>query len=178
MDCILYGLLSIVLILSVCSDKKNYKIRNTYLVIGSTGGLIVNSINLGLVGFYKSILGFLFPMFCLMILFALHMIGAGDIKLFSTIGAIMGIRFIMLCMILSFVIGGIISLIILIFSKNLFVRIQYFINYFSKLIQTKKIVPYYDKEVDGYKVVIHFSYAIGIATTIQLVFEYYNISYL
>ena len=50
--------------------------------------------------------------------YSLKMLGAGDIKLFSAISAIMGHRFVLLSMVFSFLVGGVIALLIMLIRKT------------------------------------------------------------
>jgi prepilin peptidase CpaA len=79
-------------------------------------GLLINTFEYGVQGLKSSLFGLFVPMLLLGVLFYLKLIGAGDIKLFSAIGALLGGNFILYGMAYSFVIAGMVSL--LIFIKN------------------------------------------------------------
>lgn len=104
-----YIILIYLLIFSIISDIKYSKILNLYLIPGTISGLFINAFEHGVQGLKSSLLGVLVPILLLGILFYLELIGAGDIKLFSTIGALLGCKFILYGMAYSFVFAGIIS---------------------------------------------------------------------
>lgn len=170
--------LFLLIVLSVRTDYKLYKIKNyiifPFLVIGIITNLISSQVN----GFFDSIFGIIVPVIVLMILFILRMLGAGDIKLFSAIGSIMGLTFVIKTMILSFLAGGVISLILILIRKNGIVRIKYLISYLKLCIMTFSIQSYteFDDKSDGAK--FRFSYAIMLGTILNLVFIYYKIDFL
>jgi len=72
----------------------------------------------GVRGLLDSLLGIIVPFLLLIVLYALRMLGAGDVKLFSAIGAVLGVRAALWIMAYSFLAGGVIALIILIINRN------------------------------------------------------------
>jgi len=70
------------------------------------------------------------------------MIGAGDIKLLSVLGGIMGVPDILICMIWSVIFGAVLSAAILIICGDLSRRLTYFTNYFKLYFRTGKRIPY------------------------------------
>lgn len=160
--------LSILLSGAVITDTESYKIRNGYLVIGSILGFLLNFITKGYSGLVFSLLGLILPIIILFFLFILHMLGAGDIKLFATIGAIMGVKFVSFVILYSFIIGGIIAFCILVFKKTLLIRLNYFFSYVKRCILNKNIEVYYQANQDNYGQVMHFSYFIAISVIIQI----------
>jgi prepilin peptidase CpaA len=87
---IVYLVLICLLFLSVISDLKASKIRNIFVFPAALLGIIINAYSYGLSGFRSSIMGIVMPIVLLGILFCARLIGAGDIKLFSAIGAFLG----------------------------------------------------------------------------------------
>ncbi|TCT11655.1 prepilin peptidase CpaA [Natranaerovirga pectinivora] len=166
---IAYINLIIILIISVITDKKSYKINNKILFIGSLFGFFLNSVQNGLKGFTDSFLGFILPITFLFVLFALNMLGAGDVKLFATIGALMGFEFVLYVMLYSFVFGGILAFVILIRRRLLLNRLKYFMTYITSVFITKRLGVYYDKKRDGLEPVMHFSYAITMGVLIKII---------
>ena len=96
-------------------------------------------------------------------LYLFHVIGSGDIKLFSVVGGFLGVTKVIHIIILAFIIGAIISVIQFILFQNFKNRIQYLMNYIHTIIKEKRIRPYYIKTEDNYKNVIPFSLAIMIS---------------
>lgn len=162
-----------IITLAVITDKKSYKIKNQYLIIGSLIGLTFNSICCGKEGLITSILGFIIPIVIFFLLFALRMIGAGDIKLYATIGAIMGLEFVLYSILYSLIIGAIGSLLIMIKRRILITRLKCFVKYIYNIVVTGKIDSYYNLELDGYEGVIHFTYFIALGVLIYLIKIYF-----
>lgn len=162
------GIIFLIVILAMWTDRGHYRINNSYLLIGSTLGFFINIKINGLHGFLNSLLGLLFPMIILFILFVLRMLGAGDIKLFATIGAIMGYAFVLRTMLYSFCVGGGIALIVLLYKKALILRLKYFADYMIRSMRMRKFNAYYDIASEGYTYAMHFSYAIAASVTIQV----------
>ncbi|AEY65760.1 A24 family peptidase [Clostridium sp. BNL1100] len=108
-----YIILFIILLLSVLSDLKTSKIRNIYTVSTIIAGFAVNIYFSGIYGFKESIKGSILPVLILGIFFYARLIGAGDIKLYSSIGAVFGIDFVIMVAAYSFLICGLYSLVML-----------------------------------------------------------------
>lgn len=159
----LFALLS----LALASDINTYRIKNSIIITFIIAGLATNIVISGLSGVVVSLLGILFPVLALIILFALRMLGAGDIKLFSAIGAVMGAGFVGYAMVYSFIYGGIIAIIIVAVRKNGKQRLAYLINYVKSCILSHSLLPYSDfaDKSDGGK--FRFSYAILCGTLTQ-----------
>ena len=135
-------LLELLLVLALLDDLKAYRVRNTitlpFILIGAAMNLCINGIN----SLHTVAIGILIPIICLMPLFSLKMLGAGDIKLFSAIGAIMGHRFVLSSMAFSFLAGGVIALLIMLIRKNLRQRFTYLFQYLIYCFITFSIKPY------------------------------------
>jgi prepilin peptidase CpaA len=86
-------LLVIILGLSLYHDVKEQKIKNIVTLPGALLGLILNGTENGWSGLTLSFWGWVVPTLALMIFYYIHVIGAGDIKLYAAIGAIMGLDF-------------------------------------------------------------------------------------
>lgn len=95
----------------------------------------------------KQITGMLLPVIIFAPLFLFHMIGAGDIKLFSVLGGIMGTEKILRCIIYAVTCGAGISLAILILNGDAFSRFWYLREYIREYFQTGEIKPYYKGNV-------------------------------
>ena len=157
--------LLILLGLAVYYDIRYFRIPNVLIGIGMVTGMIYQFI-------YKTstasdiLLGVFIPIVSLFLLFYLHMLGAGDIKLLSMAGIFLG-RSVLSVIWQSFVIAAIISFFQLIFKKNFCNRISYFIRYCFQTIRSGIITPYYQPEKDQYKNAMHFSIAIFCAVILH-----------
>lgn len=128
-----------------------------------------------------TLLGAIFiPILVLFPLFLFKTLGAGDIKLLSVVGSFFGLHFVLKSILISFVIGAVMSLYYLTNHNLLFQRLHYlvcYIQYLKKLnkenIKIGYIKPYYDVKVNGYQGVIHFSIAIFLSFLLQIIFQYY-----
>jgi len=152
--------LIILMSLALISDIKTYKIKNKIVYPFTLIGLMTNLYSNGLEGLLFSLKGMIIPVLLLIIFFALRMLGAGDIKLFSAIGAIMGLGFVLQAIIYSFLTGGVIALLIIIARKNGMKRFKYFFQYLKSCFLTVSILPYTDfnDKNDGGK--FRFTFAI------------------
>lgn len=137
-----YFFLFIVTGLAVIWDIRTRKIPNLLLIGGLAIGWCIQIIEYGREGMLQFLGGSLIPLFLLAVLFYFRMLGAGDIKLFSVIGGFLGINSIIPCIAVSFLLGAILSLFLLIGRGILKERLQYFFAYFCSYFQTKKWVSY------------------------------------
>jgi prepilin peptidase CpaA len=156
------------LLLSLISDIKTYRIKNSITFPFVALGLITNFLSGGLQGLGDSLAAFILPPTLLIILYMARMLGAGDIKLFRAIGSIMGTHFVFHATICSFLCGGIIALAVIIIRKNGRQRMQHLIKYIKTCIATLSLHPYttFEDKRDGAK--FRFSYAIFSGTMISL----------
>lgn len=159
------------LVIALRSDIRSYKIKNivtlTFIIIG----MFTNTIAYGYEGFIDSSLGGIIPLLLLFILYALKMLGAGDIKLFSALGAVFGAKYIFEILAYSFIAGGIIALILVIVRKNAKDRIMHLYNYLKSLILTLRFIPYteFDNKEDNGK--FPFAYAVFFGTIVFILGE-------
>lgn len=176
MICNLKFVLLFILVLSaLISDIKTYKIKNTIIIVFITAGITLNTFAYGFRGLGDSLLGSIFPVLLLLVLFAAKMLGAGDIKVFCSIGALMGLHYVMYCMAFSFIAGGAIALFIMLTGRNFIQRFTYFANYIKRCYLTASIMPYGDFSVkdDGTK--MRFSYAVVTGTFLYQIYIFISI---
>lgn len=159
----LFTLLLLALICDIRTYKINNKIVYSFILLGILTNLYLNGVG----GLKESLLGIIIPFALLFILYALRMLGAGDIKLFSAIGAIMGKNFILYTVAYSFIAGGIISFFIILLRKNGKKRLIYFLNYLKVSIFSFSLFPYenFENKKDGGK--FRFSYGIVCGTLLH-----------
>ena len=145
-------------------------------------GFISNLIFFGIDGLVSSLIGFVLPLILLSVMYVLRMLGAGDIKLFAVIGSIMGYKFILWTLTLSFISGGIIAFIIVIIKGNAVGRFKHLSVYLMQCFLSQTIQPYsetnstdetkHSSEKEASK--FHFSYAIACGTILNLFFSNVN----
>lgn len=151
------------------TDIKEYKIKNKIvlpmIVIGLAIGLIGNTIT-------DSIMGMLLPL-VLFPLFALKMLGAGDIKALCAIGAVVGLKASVMTLILTFLSGGLIALGFMICRSNFLNRMRYLWGYIKLCFLTKRLQRYdFGGGQNGH---FRFAYAIALGTVLMFVNEYLHI---
>ena len=163
-----YVLLGLLLIISVTSDIRSYRIHNLPVAVALGAGLVLNLILNGPSGLVSSLLGAFIPALLLMALFALRMLGAGDIKLFCAIGSLMGLSFVVYTMAFSFLAGGVMAIAVMLVRGNIKQRLQHIAAYLKTCFFTGRFTAYTDfgDKSDGAK--FHFSFAIAVGCTIQI----------
>lgn len=86
-----------------------------------------------------------FPILLLAFLYYFRMIGAGDIKLLAVLGGFLGIRDLLHCLVWALFFGGVLSLLLMLYRKNLLQRFQYLAGYVSASVQKREWRPYRQK---------------------------------
>ncbi|RWZ58245.1 prepilin peptidase [Halobacillus fulvus] len=112
-------LLSVLLIISVYTDIKERKIFNKVTLPTILIALVYSTITAGLSGAWFSLSGMLVGFGLLIIPFILGGMGAGDVKLMAAIGALMGASFAFYTFIWGAIIGGVVSLFLIIRRKRM-----------------------------------------------------------
>jgi prepilin peptidase CpaA len=122
------GILIIFLLIAVWTDIKSHRISNNLILTGIIIGILTNTFLphgngfisnlLGALGFVKSVIG-LFTGFALLApLYILRGMGAGDVKLVAMIGAFSGASTVISIVLMTFVIGGVLSIIFALYSRS------------------------------------------------------------
>ena len=145
------------------SDIKEYKIKNICVLPALLAGVAVSFFDASV---KDALLGALIPL-VLFPLFALRMLGAGDIKALCALGSLLGLRLSIYNMAFAFICGGIIALGFMIFGKNAKERFGYLFVYLKNCFLTRKLLDY---NFGGSKGKFRFSFAItaGFLTTAAL----------
>jgi prepilin peptidase CpaA len=151
---------------SLASDIRTKKIKNIIVLPAIIFGLVINAILSGRHGLLDSSLGIFLPVVLLFWLYALKMLGAGDIKLFCASGAIMGLDFVIRSMVFSFLAGGIIALAIMIARRNVKERVRHLASYIKHSFLTMSLKPYNDSINASPSSGFRFSYAVAAGTII------------
>ncbi|MCR4437124.1 MAG: A24 family peptidase [Clostridiales bacterium] len=162
--------LEVILLLAAAakSDCKTYKIKNSITLSFMLVGAATNIYAYGIEGLKLSLLGWGLPVALLFILYALRMLGAGDIKLFGAIGAIMGYKFAFYSIAYSFVCGGVMGVILLVIRHNAGKRFHSLLTYVKSSFLMLKPMSYseFGDKTGGDK--FHFSFAVLAGTLIHL----------
>jgi len=94
--------------LSAFFDYRIRKIPNWLISIGLLSGVLLNAINGGS-HFFQSILGLVIGIIVLLVPFACGWIGAGDVKFFGVIGALLGVKWLPRVFFYSALVAGLIA---------------------------------------------------------------------
>lgn len=157
---------------AVWMDLRTEEIANGWIVTIGIAGFLASWSSRGVPGVLFWFSGILVPLLCLFWLFLFRMLGAGDIKLLSALGGILGPAAILKCVCLSFLFGAILSIGILIICGNirqrLFKLIIYFRNMAVMKLQRRTSVPVpYRNGRQGMEY-IHFSVPILLSVLLWL----------
>lgn len=157
-------IVAILLVIAVRSDLETCRIRNRVTYGFMLLGLIYNIMDQGLSGLPFSVQGLLLPALCLLLLYMIKAIGAGDIKLLCAVGAVMGPGYVLHTMLFSFLCGGIMSLLLILFRHNGQERLRHFLLYAGTCLFAMRLMEYSDlsQRSDGSK--FHFSLAVSMGT--------------
>lgn len=123
LDLINLGILSI----SLYSDCRYRRIYNWVVLPAMLLGLLVHTGQNGLIGLRNSGEGLLLGLGLLLIPFLLGGMGAGDVKLLGAIGALKGPYFIWTAFLGTALVGGLLSLVVLIRARKLFSTLKIFL---------------------------------------------------
>ena len=160
---------AILLFIALISDIKSYKIRNKLIITFTALGLITNSCFAKYEGLISSLLGIVIPLVLLIVLYALRMLGAGDIKLFCALGAIFGAEYIIEIIAYSFLAGGIIAFFFLLMRRNAKERFRHLYNYFKTVFLTFSFMAYTEFEDKKDKGKFRFAYAVFTGTSFFII---------
>jgi prepilin peptidase CpaA len=154
-------------------DIKYKKIPNKLTLPAVLIGLTLNSITFGLSGTLDSLYGVLIG-FALIALYGLGMLGAGDIKLFMAVGALLGWELGGVSIISSILVGGVAGAIVLIMRKNGVKRFTYLYRYLWLFAVTGQLRKYdsFDKDSDAY---FSLGSCIAAGTILTMILDFYKI---
>lgn len=150
-----YVIITSILVLAVYYDLRTFKIPNVICGMGCLIGLVYMFFEEGPTGLWKSCLGILLPVISLFVLFCIRVIGAGDIKLISAIGAFVS-RDVIWVILISFLLAGI---------YGMFLYLKRIVSAIHKKVIGKVSVINIQTLVSGLTR-IHFSISIAIGTWI------------
>lgn len=166
-----YALVCILILLALYTDSKSYKIKNNMLIIFALLGLFIHIIESGISGIGSWAAGLLLPFVILFVFFMLRVLGAGDVKLVSTISCILGIGFVKEASLYMLVIAGLMALIKMSYHRNFTQRMKHFFRFIHQCFMTRQVREYDDLHTKDKSHVIRLSYAIGLGTLWQMILE-------
>ena len=153
-------IISVLLLMALVSDLITYKIKNAITYSFMLIGLTANLASEGIYGLVFSLLGIMLPVACLVVLYMIRVIGAGDIKLLSAVGAVMGAGFALDATVSSFICGGFIASGIILSRQNGMERLRHLVTYIQSCILSMELLQYSDFKDRQENGKFHFSFAI------------------
>ena len=158
------------LIASVTMDMYNYKIMNKPCALAIGISMTLAIFAEGANGLLQCLLGLTIPFILLFPLYMLNMMGAGDIKLFCAIGALVSINNILICIAYSFLTGFLIAVSLMFMRGNFRSRFKKLYLYLSNCFLSGSMMPYEkaNAENDGR---MHFSIPIALGTIAAFVIK-------
>lgn len=155
--------------ISVITDMKCYKVKNMMISFFITMGVVLNIIFINRGDCFSNIMGLFVPFIVLMPLYILKMLGAGDIKLFCSIGLLLGVKDIMYSIMFSYLFGFVLAVFIMLAQDNFAARFKRLYIYLKCSILTMSILPYDDlnTQSDGR---MHFTIPIAMGTIAAILF--------
>lgn len=104
---------------AVVMDFIRMKISNRLILLGLLLAILFQIWKSGIEGLIPCLGNIVFPVVVYYLFYLIGVLGAGDIKLFSVIGGFINFRQFMQCMLVSFLLGAIVSFCKMFFSKTL-----------------------------------------------------------
>lgn len=175
MQLIKYIIITVASLYAAYTDYKYYKIKNSTTVTVAMLGFVLSLFDSNIF-WWESLLGFLLPFFICLVFYIFKMLRAGDVKLFMCIGAVMGYKWILNCMIASVLIGGVISAIVMIKRRCFFRRFKWLFTYFKNWLFSGVFVSYSsDSDKEG---LFPFGISISAGVILTIILEIQNIHFL
>lgn len=126
-----YYMLMILVAAAFYTDIKNARIPNLLTTYSMLVSFVYHFIVGGWQGFGFSVLGCGVGIGIFILLYVFKALGAGDVKLFGAIGAIMGLEFTLYSMMYSVIYAGFIGILILLVRKQFMKRMWNLFYYFA-----------------------------------------------
>jgi prepilin peptidase CpaA len=112
-------LLAVFILAAFISDARTSLIPNTLTVGAAVAGLFYHIAFDGWNGILDSVIGLFVGFFMLLVLYMFGALGAGDVKLFAALGALMGAVFVCQSIMYSLIYAGAIGILLLLVHKKL-----------------------------------------------------------
>lgn len=158
--------LSMLLIAAAYYDVKKQKIPNTIILFGWGTALFSNFQRSGESGIFFCIMAAVITIAILFPLFIMQVMGAGDIKLLSVIGAVHGLSYLFRVAVIWLIFAGLLSAVVLIRKHMIKSRLHYL--WFYVTAGRKSGMPYYDRERDGIECTIILAPVLALAYIVVL----------
>ena len=155
----------------MAQDIRSGRVSNKLILFGLFLGLLSKVQEYDFRGIYFFLRNISVPVILFYLMFLMHVLGAGDIKLFSVIGGIWDLHILKLTIIISFLVAAGMSLWKMLYHHNLISRLCILGKYLYQVIVTFQL-PEYPKGDQGKQHIIHFSIAIFIGFLVALEVAY------
>jgi prepilin peptidase CpaA len=112
------GVLALLVLTAAAYDIKYRRIPNWLNLFGVAAGLALNTAASGLSGLKMATLGLFVAFAVNLVFYIIHALGAGDVKLFAAIGALVGLVNWVLIFILTAIAGGVIAIVLIVVKRR------------------------------------------------------------
>ena len=163
--------LYVLLTVAVIQDFRHMKVSNRLILVGLALGIFFQVIQNGPIAIVRVLPNIIFPVIVLYLLFLMRCLGAGDIKLFSVIGAFINFKELKACIAVAFVIGAVFALAKMLYRKNLFYRL-FLLKCYAQEAAQGIITPYYYKSSED---LLHFSLPIALGLVVTQLMRIFGI---
>ena len=113
----MYLIVLLLLLIAVYTDMTKTIVSNRLIVVGLFLGLLFRVFGEGRAGILVYIVNISIPVILLYLLFCLHALGAGDIKLFSMIGVFISTEQLLQIMVRAFITGAVMGVMKLVYRR-------------------------------------------------------------
>ena len=137
-----YLTLLMILFAAAWTDLCTEKISNRLIFFGIGIGLFFQLKEHGAVGILYFFIYISIPVIVFYLLFLMHALGAGDVKLFSVIGVFLNMSGLCRCVFLAFLFGAGISLFRMVKEKSLRQRMKSLMDYAKRTVHTGQVTSY------------------------------------
>jgi prepilin peptidase CpaA len=112
-----FALLAI-LAIAVVNDCRTRRIPNKLIIAGLALGTLCSLVDNGLAGGLKSILGAALALAIFFPMFALRLLGAGDVKLMTVVGSFTGASALLSITLYTFILGGVLAIAVIVYTAQ------------------------------------------------------------
>ena len=130
------------LITAAWQDIRTGRVSNRLIAAGLFAGVVFQIAEHGICGIYYFLGNISVPVILLYLLFQMHVLGAGDIKLFSITGGMLTIGELLKCMAYSFAAAGFGAALFLVCDSAGRRKLWHAAKYLLGIVKTGRFVPY------------------------------------
>lgn len=150
---------------ATAADLKWQRIPNELILFGILTGLALRAENGGVYGMLYGILSGVITIAVFYIFYMIGAVGAGDVKLLSVTGLIMGCTFTAYTALYSLFAAGAAALVFMVVKRQTHIRLYLLFSHLAVCIRQKKLIRYSALEQEGY---LHYALYISIGYLMAL----------